>query len=49
LVGAGFTLLVGMMVDRYSYQPAFIAAGLLPILGTVLLFLLIKPLPEKSQ
>ncbi len=43
LVGAGFTLLVGAIVDHYSYRPAFLVAGLLPILATIFLFLLIRP------
>jgi ACS family hexuronate transporter-like MFS transporter len=46
LVGAGFTFLVGTLVDRFSYRPAFIVAGLLPILATILLFLLIRPPAE---
>lgn len=46
LVGAGFTFLVGALVDRYSYSPAFIAAGLLPMVATVFVFLLIRPRPE---
>jgi ACS family hexuronate transporter-like MFS transporter len=46
LVGAGFTLLVGVIVDRFSYRAAFIAGGLLPIVATVLLFLLIRPPAE---
>lgn len=45
LVGAGFTFCVGVIVDRYSYEPAFIAAGLLPLLATVFLFVLITPEP----
>lgn len=43
LAGAGFTFMVGILVDRYSYTPAFWAAGLLPILATVFLFLLARP------
>src|SRR6185437_15382156 len=43
LIGAGFTFLVGIIVDRFSYRPAFLAAGLLPLLATVFLFLLIRP------
>jgi ACS family hexuronate transporter-like MFS transporter len=43
LVGAGFTLLVGLIVDQFSYRPAFLLAGLMPILATVLLYLFIKP------
>jgi ACS family hexuronate transporter-like MFS transporter len=46
LVGAGFTLLVGVIVDRFSYRAAFVAGGLMPILATVLLFLLIRPSAE---
>jgi ACS family hexuronate transporter-like MFS transporter len=42
LVGAGFTFLVGFLVDRFSYRPAFVVAGLLPVMATVFLFLLIR-------
>jgi ACS family hexuronate transporter-like MFS transporter len=41
LAGAAFTFAVGFLVDRFSYGPAFIAAGLLPIFATACLFLLI--------
>ena len=43
LVGAGFTVAVGLSVDRFSYGPAFLAAGLLPLFATLALFLLIRP------
>jgi ACS family hexuronate transporter-like MFS transporter len=43
LVGAGFTFLVGFLVDRFSYRPAFLAAGLMPLLATIFLFVLIRP------
>jgi ACS family hexuronate transporter-like MFS transporter len=43
LVGAGFTFMVGILVDRFSYRPAFVAAGLLPVLATIFVFLLIRP------
>jgi ACS family hexuronate transporter-like MFS transporter len=49
LAGAAFTFAVGFLVDRFSYGPAFLAAGLLPILATVFLFLLISPQAVKSQ
>ncbi|HWF66951.1 MAG TPA: MFS transporter [Acidobacteriaceae bacterium] len=49
LIGAGFTFLVGIIVDRFSYRPAFLAAGLLPLLATVFLFLLIRPPAEVEQ
>ncbi|HEY4046387.1 MAG TPA: MFS transporter [Acidobacteriaceae bacterium] len=42
LVGAAFTFAVGSLVDRFSYRPAFLAAGLLPLLATGFLFLLIR-------
>ena len=42
LLSAAFTILVGTLVDRFSYAPAFVAAGILPILATVALVLLIR-------
>jgi ACS family hexuronate transporter-like MFS transporter len=42
LVGAAFTFAVGVSVDRFSYGPAFFAAGLLPIVATAFIFLLIR-------
>jgi len=36
-----FTLITGVVVDRFSYVPIFIAAGLLPILAAITLVLLI--------
>jgi len=42
LVGAVFTFAVGMLVDRFSYGPAFLVAGLLPVLATVCLLILIR-------
>lgn len=41
LVGAVFTYLVGILVDRFSYRPAFVIAGLLPLAATVSVFVLI--------
>jgi len=43
LVGAAFTFAVGISVDRFSYRPAFLAAGLLPVFATVCIFLLVRP------
>jgi len=43
LGGAAFTYVVGLTVDRYSYGPAFLAAGLLPLAATACLFLLVRP------
>jgi MFS transporter, ACS family, hexuronate transporter len=43
LVSAAFTFAVGMLVDRFSYGPAFLVAGLMPLFATVCLFVLIRP------
>lgn len=45
-LGAGavstvFTLLIGALVDRFSYFPAFVVAGTMPLLATVSLFVFI--------
>jgi MFS transporter, ACS family, hexuronate transporter len=42
LAGAAFTFAVGFLVDQFSYGPAFLVAGLLPIVATASLFLLIS-------
>ena len=42
LAGAAFTFAVGSLVDRFSYGPAFLVAGLLPLVATGFLFLLIS-------
>jgi hypothetical protein len=54
VVGTAFTLAVGFLVDRFSYYPAFVAAGLLPLIATVCLLALIRPLrphlsPERQS
>jgi ACS family hexuronate transporter-like MFS transporter len=47
LISALFTLSVGILVDRFSsYRPAFLAAGLLPLLATAAVFLFIHPASE---
>jgi ACS family hexuronate transporter-like MFS transporter len=43
LAGALFTLLVGWLVDRFSYYPAFFLAGTIPLLATSSVLLLIHP------
>ena len=42
MVGALFTVAVGILVDRYSYAPAFLATGLLPLFATASVLLLIR-------
>ena len=48
LVGALFTFAVGILVDRFSYGPAFLVAGLLPLLATASLLLLVR-MPSRSS
>jgi MFS transporter, ACS family, hexuronate transporter len=42
LVGVIFTMGVGILVDRFSYRPAFLVAGLLPLFATACLLLLVR-------
>jgi len=42
LAGTAFTIAVGILVDRFSYAPAFLAAGLMPLFATASLFLLVR-------
>jgi ACS family hexuronate transporter-like MFS transporter len=42
LVGAIFTMAVGVLVDRFSYRPAFLVAGLLPLVATASILLLVR-------
>ena len=42
LVGAVFTVGVGVTVDRFSYGAAFVVAGLLPIFATIFVLILIR-------
>ncbi|HEY2467528.1 MAG TPA: MFS transporter [Terracidiphilus sp.] len=48
MVSTVFTLLVGFLVDRFSYTPAFLVAGLMPIVATVCLFFFVTPPMQKS-
>jgi MFS transporter, ACS family, hexuronate transporter len=41
-VSAVFTMAVGILVDHFSYGPAFLVAGLMPLLATVALLLLVR-------
>jgi ACS family hexuronate transporter-like MFS transporter len=42
LAGAVFTFAVGGLVDRYSYGPAFLVAGLMPLVATACVLILIR-------
>jgi ACS family hexuronate transporter-like MFS transporter len=46
LAGTGFTLLVGTIVDRFSYFPAFVLAATAPILATAAVVFLIPRTPR---
>jgi ACS family hexuronate transporter-like MFS transporter len=48
LAGAAFTFAVGFLVDRFSYGPAFMVAGLLPLFATGCLFVLISSASSES-
>jgi ACS family hexuronate transporter-like MFS transporter len=43
LAGVLFTLLVGRLVDKFSYYPAFFLAATIPMLATISVLLLISP------
>ena len=48
LSGTVFTLLVGMLVDHFSYFPAFVAAATAPLLATVSVVVLIRHTRDAS-
>jgi ACS family hexuronate transporter-like MFS transporter len=43
LVGTLFTITVGLTVDRFSYGPAFLVAGCMPLAATACVLTLIRP------
>jgi ACS family hexuronate transporter-like MFS transporter len=49
LAGAVFTLLVGWLVDKFSYYPAFFLAATVPMLATISVLLLIRPPRVESR
>lgn len=49
LVGAAFTFAVGILVDRFSYAPAFLVAGLMPLLATACLLILVRTPASSSS
>jgi ACS family hexuronate transporter-like MFS transporter len=48
LAGTAFTMAVGVLVDRFSYGPAFLLAGLLPLFATAALFFLVTLRPTAN-
>ena len=49
LAGTGFTLLVGLLVDHFSYLPAFVIAALAPLLATVSIVFFIRNTPGRLE
>ena len=49
IVGTLFTLLVGVLVDRFSYRLAFVIAGVLPLFATASVLLLIRQSPHPDS
>jgi ACS family hexuronate transporter-like MFS transporter len=43
------TFLIGSVTDRYSFAPVLIGASLLPVLATILVFVLIRPAAEPMK
>jgi ACS family hexuronate transporter-like MFS transporter len=43
LAGAFFTVVVGKLVDRFSYYPAFFAAATIPLIATAAVLMLLHP------
>jgi ACS family hexuronate transporter-like MFS transporter len=48
IISTVFTILIGHIVDRYSYLPAFIAAGTLPLAATAAILLLFRNSGKES-
>jgi ACS family hexuronate transporter-like MFS transporter len=49
LSGLLFPLLTGALVDRVSYKPVFILVAIMPLLGTLALFILGKQYRSMRQ
>ena len=43
------TLIIGKVTDRYSFEPVLIGASMLPVIATVLVFVLIRPPQLNSE
>src|SRR5262249_5106491 len=43
------TLIIGTVTDRYSFEPVLIGASMLPVIATVLVFVLIRPARAASS
>ena len=43
------TLIIGRVTDRHSFEPVLIGASILPVIATVLVFVLIRPARFSSE
>ena len=43
------TLIIGKITDRYSFEPVLIGASILPVLATILVFVLIRPVQPSGE
>jgi ACS family hexuronate transporter-like MFS transporter len=48
VMGTGFTLAAGAVVDRFSYFPVFVAAGVMPLIATAAVVILLRA-PTRSS
>jgi ACS family hexuronate transporter-like MFS transporter len=46
LVSTLFTLVIGYIVDRFSYVPAFVVAGTIPLLATLVILVMVRKTPD---
>jgi len=42
------TLIIGRVTDRYSFEPVLIGASILPVIATILVFVLIRPTAQSG-
>ncbi|HZP02348.1 MAG TPA: MFS transporter [Terriglobia bacterium] len=47
--GMAFTLLIGYVLDRFSYLPVFVAAGLMPLMAASIIIWGIRPGPVQEE
>jgi ACS family hexuronate transporter-like MFS transporter len=48
VMGIVFTLAAGAIVDRFSYFPVFLAAGISPLIATAAVLILVRDHPKAS-
>ena len=43
--GMSFTLITGWAIDHYSYTPVFFGFGIMPLVGALIIWTLLGPIP----